>query len=107
MLPNGLAHLPPIIARQLTLKITFSIEWPPRTRAEGGQVEPVLGGQHRLGKVAADVPVMQNSVVEVHVIQQEGAVGEFHNARNASLYDRRGAGFPGVAVRACSKVNQI
>jgi hypothetical protein len=42
--PNGLAHLPPIIARQLTLKTTFSIKWPPRTRAEGGQVEPVLGG---------------------------------------------------------------
>jgi hypothetical protein len=41
---NGLAHLPPIIARQLTLKTTFSAKWPPRTRAEGGQVEPVLGG---------------------------------------------------------------
>jgi hypothetical protein len=25
------------------LKITFSIKWPPCTRAEGGQVEPVLG----------------------------------------------------------------
>jgi hypothetical protein len=24
-------------------KITFSAKWPPRTRAEGGQVEPVLG----------------------------------------------------------------
>ena len=41
--PNGLAHLPPIIARQLTLKTTFSAKWPPRTRAEGGQVEMVLG----------------------------------------------------------------
>jgi hypothetical protein len=40
---NGLAHLPPIIARQLTLEITFSAKWPPRFRAEGGQVEPVLG----------------------------------------------------------------
>jgi len=39
---NGLAHLPPIIARLLTLKITFCIKWPPRTHAEGGQVEPVL-----------------------------------------------------------------
>jgi hypothetical protein len=41
--PNGLAHLPPIIAKQLTLETTFSTKWPPRTRAEGGQVEPVLG----------------------------------------------------------------
>jgi len=24
-------------------KITSSAKWPPRTRAEGGQVEPVLG----------------------------------------------------------------
>jgi hypothetical protein len=24
-------------------KITFSTQWPPHTRAEGGQVEPVLG----------------------------------------------------------------
>ena len=42
--PNGVAHLPPDLARQLTLKTTFSTKWPPRTRAEGGQVEPVLGG---------------------------------------------------------------
>jgi hypothetical protein len=41
--PNGLAHLPPIIAKQLTLKTTFSTKWPPQTRPEGGQVEPVLG----------------------------------------------------------------
>ena len=41
--PNGVAHLPLTIARQLTLKTTFSTKWPPRTRAEGGQVEPVLG----------------------------------------------------------------
>ena len=38
MRANGLAHLPPIIARQLTLKTTFSAKWPPHTRAEGGQV---------------------------------------------------------------------
>jgi len=43
MKANGLAHLPPIIARQLTLKITFSAKWPPHPHAEGGQVEPVLG----------------------------------------------------------------
>jgi len=43
--PNGMAHLPPIIAKQLTLKTTFSANWPPRTHAEGGQVEPVLGKQ--------------------------------------------------------------
>jgi len=42
MPPNGMAHLPPIIARQLTLKTTFSAKWPQRTRNEGGQVEPVL-----------------------------------------------------------------
>ena len=41
--PNGLAHLPPIIARQLALTTTISGKWPPRTSAEGGQVEPVLG----------------------------------------------------------------
>jgi len=44
ILPNELAHLPPVIAGQLTLETTFSTKWPPRTRAEGGQVEPVLGG---------------------------------------------------------------
>jgi len=42
--PNGWAHLPPIIARQPTLKTTSSANWPPHPRAEGGQVEPVLGG---------------------------------------------------------------
>jgi len=26
------------------LEITFSGKWPPRTHAEGGQVEPMLGG---------------------------------------------------------------
>jgi len=40
--PNGLAHLPPDLARQENLKTTFSTNWPPHTRAEGGQVEPVL-----------------------------------------------------------------
>jgi hypothetical protein len=40
--PNGLAHLPLIIAKQLTLKIIVSPEWPPRTYTEGGQAEPVL-----------------------------------------------------------------
>jgi len=49
-----MAHLPPIIARQMTLEITFSTEWPPRTtpiaehpgaqHREGGQAEPVSGG---------------------------------------------------------------
>jgi hypothetical protein len=43
MLSNGLAHLPPVLARQLTLKTTFSTKWPPHPSAEGGQVEPVLG----------------------------------------------------------------
>jgi len=38
-----MAHLPPILARQLTLKAIFSTQWPPRPRAEGGQVELVLG----------------------------------------------------------------
>ena len=37
-----MAHLPPIIASQPTLKATFSAKWPPQTRAGGGQVEPVL-----------------------------------------------------------------
>jgi hypothetical protein len=41
---NGLAHLPPDLASQPTLKTTFSTKWPPHPRAEGGQVEPVLGG---------------------------------------------------------------
>jgi hypothetical protein len=39
---NGLVHLLPIITRQLTLRIIFSTQWPPHSRAEGGQVEPVL-----------------------------------------------------------------
>jgi hypothetical protein len=38
-----LAHLPPILARPESLKTTFSTKWPPQTRAEGGQVEPVAG----------------------------------------------------------------
>jgi len=42
LLPNGLAHLPPDLARQENLKTSFSTNWPPHTRAEGGQVEPVL-----------------------------------------------------------------
>jgi hypothetical protein len=46
--PNGLAHLPLIIARREGLKTTFSTEWPQRTRAEGGQVEPVLGSSSAL-----------------------------------------------------------
>jgi len=46
--PNGLAHLPPILAGQLTLEITFSAKWPPQTRAEGGQVKPVLGGSYSI-----------------------------------------------------------
>jgi hypothetical protein len=41
--PNSWAHLPPDLAKQLTLKITFFTQWPPLTHAEGGQVEPVLG----------------------------------------------------------------
>jgi hypothetical protein len=39
------AHLQPIMARQLTLKTAFSGEWPPQNHAEGGQVEPVLGSR--------------------------------------------------------------
>jgi hypothetical protein len=34
-----------ILASQVTLKTTFSAKWPPHTRAEGGQVEPMLGTQ--------------------------------------------------------------
>jgi hypothetical protein len=34
------------LASQVTLKITFSTKWPPLFRAEGGQVEPVLGEFH-------------------------------------------------------------
>jgi hypothetical protein len=42
--PNGLAHLPPMMAKQDGLKITFSTEWPPYIHAEEGQVRAVLGG---------------------------------------------------------------
>jgi hypothetical protein len=42
-LNNGLVYLPPIIARQLTLKDNFSAKWPPHTYAKGDHVEPVLG----------------------------------------------------------------
>jgi hypothetical protein len=31
---NGLVHLPPILARRLTLKTTFSAKWPSRTTPE-------------------------------------------------------------------------
>jgi hypothetical protein len=40
---NGLAHLPPDLAKRLTLKIPFSTKWSPHPRTEGGHVEPVLG----------------------------------------------------------------
>jgi hypothetical protein len=46
--PNGLAHLPPVMARQQNPKSTFSTKMPLRTYAEGGQVEPMLGGQNNL-----------------------------------------------------------
>jgi len=39
-----MAHLPPVMARQEGLKTTFSAKEPPLYHAEGGQVEPVLGG---------------------------------------------------------------
>jgi len=42
-LPNGWAHLPPVLARRQSLKTTFSTKVPLCTHAEGGQVEPVLG----------------------------------------------------------------
>jgi hypothetical protein len=42
-----LAHLPPVLARRQSLKTTFSTKVPLRTHAEGGQVEPVLGGHLR------------------------------------------------------------
>jgi len=44
MRPNGLAHLPSILTKTRWRKITASTKWPPQTRAEGGQVQPVLGG---------------------------------------------------------------
>lgn len=66
MSPNGLAHLPPIIARQLTLKITFSTKWPLRTHAEGGQVEPVLGSVtiflYSLRTSSSNVGLWKNSI---------------------------------------------
>jgi hypothetical protein len=50
--PNGMAHLPPIIAKQLTLETIFSAKWPPHIRAEGGQVEPVLGRRVATERIA-------------------------------------------------------
>jgi hypothetical protein len=41
--PNGLAHLPPVLAKQQIQKTNISYKVPLRTYAEGGQVEPVLG----------------------------------------------------------------
>jgi hypothetical protein len=38
-----MAHLRPIIAERRSPKTAFSAKEPPRTSAEGGQVEPVLG----------------------------------------------------------------
>jgi hypothetical protein len=39
---KGLAHLPLILARRQTYNSTKLRKVPQRTRAEGGQVEPVL-----------------------------------------------------------------
>jgi len=36
--------VPPVIARQLSHQATKLAKMPLRTNAEGGQVEPVLGG---------------------------------------------------------------
>jgi hypothetical protein len=41
--PNGLAHLPPMMANRQSIKTAFSAKVLLRTHAEGGQVEPVLG----------------------------------------------------------------
>ena len=38
-----MAHLPPTLARQERLKITFSAKMLVRAHAEGGQVQPVVG----------------------------------------------------------------
>jgi hypothetical protein len=43
MRPNGLAHLPPVLARQPPHPSTIHCKAPLRIHAEGGQVEPVLG----------------------------------------------------------------
>jgi hypothetical protein len=37
-----MAHLPPVMARQLSHQAAKLAKWPPHPRAEGGQVEPVL-----------------------------------------------------------------
>jgi hypothetical protein len=42
--PNGLAHLPPGLAGRRNRQSVKTGKLPPRTSAEGGQVEPVLGG---------------------------------------------------------------
>jgi len=41
---NGLAHLPPFLARRQTYNSTIFCKVPLHTHAEGGQVEPMLGG---------------------------------------------------------------
>ena len=38
-----MAHLTADLNKVRLRKITFSAKWPPHPRAEGGQVEPVLG----------------------------------------------------------------
>jgi len=48
-MPNGLAHLPPGLAGRRNRQSVKTGKWPPRTSAEGGQVEPVLGGTYFLG----------------------------------------------------------
>jgi hypothetical protein len=65
-----LAHLPPIIARQLTLKTTFSAKWPPHPRAEGGQVEPVLGG---VRAVRLEVRKLEHTPQHPLVLQSQNA----------------------------------
>jgi len=51
MTANGLAHLPPILAEQESLKITFSTKAPQHTHAEGGQVHAVLGRSFSLSSL--------------------------------------------------------
>jgi hypothetical protein len=48
--PNGMAYLPPTLARQQIMKIIFLGKVPLHTQAEGGQVQPVLGG-FALGRI--------------------------------------------------------
>jgi hypothetical protein len=63
-------------------KITFSAKWPPRTRAEGGQVEPVLGAL--MERKARQL----NQILFLVIIQIVGNHSKLDCAKKSCLHTR-------------------